>query len=269
MIATYRIQLTPDFGFEQAEAIVPYLRRLGVSHLYLSPITEAVPGSTHGYDVVNHNAIREDLGGRPGFERLERSAREAGLGILLDFVPNHAGVGPDNAYWQDVLAYGPYSPYAAFFDIDWTPLKPELQGKILLPFLGDPYGDVFDRGEIKLDYADGRFYATYFGDRFSIAPTTYSRILGPALEGYERTDPYWDLKDLQTAYSTLGPEDRQKAETLRPRLTSLMQRLETETVVTAISGEALHELLDRQYWRVSYWKTAGHEINYRRFFDIN
>ena len=184
MVGTYRLQLSPEFTFKDAEAILPYLHRLGISHLYLSPISEATPGSTHGYDVTDHNAIREDLGGREGFELLEKKAREFGLGIIIDFVPNHAGVGPENAYWQDVLAYGPHSLYASYFDIDWTPLKPELQEKILLPFLGSPYGDVFDRGEIGLSYADGWFYATYFAHRFALAPATYRHILGPALAGF-------------------------------------------------------------------------------------
>ena len=269
MVGTYRLQLTPDFTFSDAERILPYLRRLGISHLYLSPINEATPGSTHGYDVTDHNAIRADLGGREGFERLERKAREAGLGIIIDFVPNHAGVGPENAFWQDVLAYGPHSLYSSYFDIDWTPLKPELQDKILLPFLGSPYGEVFDRGEIGLSFADGRFYATYFTHRFAIAPSTYRYVLKPALEEFERTDPYWDLRDLQRAYAALGPEHRERAETLRPRLIALMQRLDADAVCSAIQGAQLHDLLERQHWRLSYWKTAGHEINYRRFFDIN
>lgn len=269
MVGTYRLQLSPEFTFRDAEAILPYLHRLGISHLYLSPVSEATPGSTHGYDVTDHNAIREDLGGREGFERLELKAREFGLGIIIDFVPNHAGVGPENAYWQDVLAYGPHSLYASYFDIDWTPLKPELQEKILLPFLGSPYGDVFDRGEIGLTYLDGRFYATYFDHRFALAPATYRYVLGPALEGYERTEPYWDLRDLQRAYADLEPNNRQKAETLRPRLISFMQRIDADAICNAISGKQLHDVLERQHWRLSYWKTAGHEINYRRFFDIN
>ena len=120
MTATYRLQLTPDFGFAEVEALVPYLKQLGVSHLYLSPITEARPGSTHGYDVIDHNQVREAYGGRKGFESLREAAVEAGLGIVLDFVPNHAGVGPANEEWQDVLAYGRHSAYAHHFDIDWS-----------------------------------------------------------------------------------------------------------------------------------------------------
>ena len=155
MIATYRLQLQPGFGFAEVEALLPYFQRLGVSHLYLSPITEARPGSTHGYDVIDHNAVREDFGGREALDQLLEAAREAGLQFILDFVPNHAGVGSNNAAWQDVLAYGSYADAASYFDIDWDPLKPELHGKILLPFLGQPYGKVLDADELGLHYREG------------------------------------------------------------------------------------------------------------------
>jgi len=269
MIATYRIQLNPDFDFGRVEELLPYFEKLGISHLYLSPITEARPGSPHGYDVTNHNAVRADLGGRAGFERLVAKARAHGLGVIIDFVPNHAGVGPLNEYWQDLLAYGPYSPYATFFDIDWNPLKPELRDKILLPFLGGTYGEVFDNGEIGLTYEPGQFYCTYFDHRFALRPATYALLLETILQDHERTEAYWDLKDLVEAYRGLTPENRQKAETLRPRLVSLGERIDLDRLAGSLERGSLHDLLERQYWRLSYWKTAGQEINYRRFFDIN
>ncbi len=269
MIATYRLQLRPEFDFDDAAALVPYFAKLGVSHLYLSPITEARPGSTHGYDVIDHNALSGELGGREGFDRLRQKARAAGLGLLLDFVPNHAGVGSHNASWQDVLAHGPYAAYADYFDIDWTPLKPELQGKILLPFLGRPYGEVLDDGEIGLLYDDGRFYAAYFDNRFAIAPRTYAEVLGALLPRYERTEPYFDLKDLAEAYGRLEPAEREKAEALRPRLKTLAERIDLSDLDGLLEKEATHDLLERQHWRLAFWKTAGAEINYRRFFDIN
>ncbi len=269
MVATYRLQLQPSFGFADAERILPYLRRLGVSHLYLSPITEARPGSTHGYDVIDHNAVREELGGRAGFDRMVQAARDAGLEIIVDFVPNHSGVGPRNAYWQDVLAYGPHSVYAAYFDVDWNPIKPELQGKILLPFLGKPYGDVLDDGELSLTYDDGYLFASYFDNRYRLNPASYAHVLERVLEEAERTEPYWDLKDLVDAYRSLGPHERDKAEVLRMRLVNLFQRISYRDVLTSISTPDLHDLLEKQFWRLSFWKTAGHEINYRRFFDIN
>ncbi len=269
MIATYRLQLHPGFTFADAERVLPYLQRLGVSHLYLSPINEARKGSTHGYDVIDHNVIREDLGGRAGFDRLLAAARAAGMGLVIDFVPNHAGVGPRNVYWQDVLAYGAASPYACYFDIDWKPLKPELQNKILLPFLGSTYGEALDRGEITIQYQDGRFFAEYFDARFALAPASYAAIIESALPRFERSDDYWILKDVLEAYRRIEPGDRERAETLRPRLLNLTGRLDAAGFGAHLSTASLHAILEQQHWRLAYWKTAGYEINYRRFFDIN
>ena len=269
MTATYRLQLTPEFGFAEVEALIPYLKRLGVSHLYLSPITEARPGSTHGYDVIDHTQVREAFGGREGFESLREAAVEAGLGIVLDFVPNHAGVGPANEEWQDVLAYGRHSAYAHHFDVDWTPLKPELQGKILLPFLGDTYGTVLDDGEIGLSYDAGYFYATYYDHRFALSPRTYPQVLDALLPQFERTDAYFDLQDVRDALAELEPDARERAEALCRRLDAVDVSFDADTLDGALDRDALHDLLEDQHWRLAYWKTAGREINYRRFFTIN
>ncbi len=269
MIATYRLQLQPDFDFAAVESVLPYLRDLGVSHIYLSPVNEARIGSTHGYDVIDHNEIRKELGGREGFDRMLEKARNEGFEFIIDFVPNHAGVGPRNVYWQDVLAYGPHSPFARFFDIDWKPLKPELQGKILLPFLGDTYGECLERGEITLSYDDGRFFANYFDNKYALSPCSYATILESALPRYERTEQYWTLRDVAESYRKLQPDEREKAEALRPRLLVLRNQIDFASLLPSLQGEGLHELLEEQYWRLSFWKTAGSEINYRRFFDIN
>jgi (1->4)-alpha-D-glucan 1-alpha-D-glucosylmutase len=266
--ASYRLQLTPEFTFEDVRRLLPYFRKLGVSHLYLSPITEARLGSTHGYDVIDHNRVREAFGGRAGLEQLMQEAQQHGLRFILDFVPNHAGVGPRNALWQDVLAYGPHSPHAGLFDIDWNPLKPELKNKVLLPFLGAPYGQVIDEGGFGLTYADGRFYLTYFENRFALSPATYPVILEKLLPLFERTDVYFDLKDLLEAYEDLEPHEVEKAEGLRVRLTALAERLEVRELPT-LTPQAMHALLERQFFRLAHWQTAGFEINYRRFFDIN
>jgi len=269
MNATYRLQLTPDLGFAEVEALVPYLRQLGVSHLYLSPITEARPGSEHGYDVIDHNSVREAFGGREAFESLRETAVDADLGLVLDFVPNHAGVGPANKAWQDVLAYGRHSAYVHHFDIDWDPLKPELQGKILLPFLGDTYGTVLDNGDITLAYDDGRFYAAYYEHRFALSPRTYPQILDALLPAFERTDAYFDLQELRDAFTDLAPPDRERAEALCRRLDAVDVSFDDDVLTEALDRSELHRLFERQHWRLAYWKTAGREINYRRFFTIN
>ncbi len=269
MTATYRLQLTPDFGFAEVEALLPYLQRLGVSHLYLSPITEARPGSEHGYDVIDHNAVREAFGGRDAFESLRKSAVDAGLGLVLDFVPNHAGVGPTNKGWQDVLAYGRHSAYAHHFDVDWAPLKPELHGKILLPFLGTTYGAALDDGEITLAYEDGGFYAAYYDHRFALSPRTYAQILDALLPDFERTEAYFDLQELRDAFAELDPSARERAQALCRRLDAVDVSFDAETLDAALDRAALHDLLEEQHWRLAYWKTAGREINYRRFFTIN
>src|SRR5690625_292570 len=269
MIATYRLQLHADFRFDDVRRILPYLRDLGVSHLYLSPITEARKGSTHGYDVVNHNAVRADLGGREAFTELADACDELGLRIILDFVPNHAGVGPRNEYWQDVLAFGPHSPNARVFDIEWEPLKPELKNKILLPFLGRTYGEVLDEGELRITYEDGRFYASYYENRFALSPATYGTLIEYILTALEREEGYFDLKQVAEAYESLLPDERGKADALRMRLALVLQDQAVDEMLAEMPPAAIHELLERQFWRLSYWKIAGSEINYRRFFDVN
>ncbi|MEX2535622.1 MAG: malto-oligosyltrehalose synthase [Trueperaceae bacterium] len=269
MIATYRLQLTPEFGFGEVREQLAYFRRLGVSHLYLSPITQAALGSTHGYDVTDHNMVRDEFGGREGFEALREAALREGLGLLLDIVPNHAGVGSHNEAWQDLLAYGPQSPNARTFDIDWNPPKEELRGKLLLPFLGRPYGEALDEGEIVLDYDEGCFYARYYDNRFRLSPASYGEILAALLPDLERQPGYFDLLELQGLYADLAMSEREKAEALKGRLGQDLAGVALEPALAHFSGERLHGLLERQYWRLAYWKTAGDEINYRRFFDVN
>ena len=268
MNASYRLQLTPDFTFADVQELLPYFAKLGVSHLYLSPITEARSGSLHGYDVIDHNRVREAFGGREGLDALMAAAGAHGLKFILDFVPNHAGVGPHNLLWQDVLAYGPGSPQAAFFDIDWHPLKAELENKVLLPFLGSSYGEAVDSGVFGFVYADGRFFLSYYDNRFALNPATYPVLLEALLPRFERSDVYFDLKDLLGAYAALTPEEVEKAEALRVRLAALGERLNL-TELPVLEPAALHALLEGQFWRLAHWQTAGYDINYRRFFDIN
>jgi (1->4)-alpha-D-glucan 1-alpha-D-glucosylmutase len=178
--ATYRLQLNRDFTFVQAAEIVPYLAGLGISHAYISPCLKARPGSMHGYDIVDHNSLNPEIGSPEEFDQLVNRLHEHGMGLILDIVPNHMGVmGADNAWWLDVLENGEASIYAHFFDIDWHPLKDELEGKVLLPVLHDHYGTVLESGELKVVFNGerGQFNLQYRNHCFPVNPREYPRIL--------------------------------------------------------------------------------------------
>lgn len=226
--ATMRLQFHRGFPFEAAIRLVPYMAGLGVSHLYASPILTARAGSMHGYDVVDPTRINPELGGEEGYRRLVAALRRAGLGIILDIVPNHMAVGgSDNPWWLDLLQNGPRSPYAGFFDIDWMTPAPHLRGKILAPFLGRPYGEVLAAGELVLDRSAwrGRPAIRYFQHLFPIAPADWAEIATGDAAAFDA---------------------------------------ETE-----VGRAALHRLIERQHYRLAWWRTADEEINWRRFFDVN
>ncbi|HET9597680.1 MAG TPA: alpha-amylase family glycosyl hydrolase, partial [Anaeromyxobacteraceae bacterium] len=295
--STYRLQLTAEFGFERAAAIVPYLRELGVTDLYLSPILAAAPGSKHGYDVVDHGRLSPELGGEAGYEQLCRAAAEAGLGQLVDWVPNHMGVGPGNAWWMELLENGPSSRYAPFFDVDWHPLKVELVNKVLVPVLGDQYGAVLERGELRLVREGGSFFVTYFDHRFPVAPRQVPQVLRHRLEELrERLGPgdasVWELESICTSLEKLAPrsetdaakvaERAREKEVAKRRLHALCEaspgvRSHVDGNVALFNGhpgeprsfDLLDRLLDAQAYRLAFWRVAGEEINYRRFFDVN
>ncbi|MCC8976928.1 alpha-amylase family glycosyl hydrolase, partial [Bradyrhizobium brasilense] len=179
-IATYRLQLTADFDFDAAAGVAPYLKALGISHVYASPFMKARKGSTHGYDVVDHTKFNPELGGEEGFARLSDALKRHDLGLILDFVPNHVGVHfADNPWWLDVLEWGPVSPHAVSFDIDWDLLPYRARGGVLLPILGSSYGQALERGDIELRYDanEGSFSAWYFEHRLPIAPERYGEVL--------------------------------------------------------------------------------------------
>lgn len=242
--ATYRLQLHKDFGFDDACAIVPYLDRLGISHVYCSPIQRARAGSLHGYDVVAHDQINPELGGLAGYQRLCDVLQAHGMGQLLDLVPNHMGVlGADNAWWNDVLEKGMASPYAEYFDIDWAAATPGLTGKVLLPILGDDYGQVLERGELVLAHergaggAPGRWLVRYFEHRVPVSPESVPSHLQAAASDEEVMSS--TLDEALAAFN--APDNR----------------------------DALHALFEAQAWRLAHWRCAADEINYRRFFDVN
>jgi (1->4)-alpha-D-glucan 1-alpha-D-glucosylmutase len=282
-LATYRIQLTPDFGFDQAAAIVPYLKALGISHLYASPFLKARASSTHGYDVVDHSSLNPELGGEAAFARLCEALKAADIGLILDFVPNHMGVHfADNPWWLDVLEWGPKSPHAVSFDIDWHTLEGHPRGGVLLPILGRSYGEALEAGEIELRYdaVEGSFSAWYYEHRLPIGPERYSEILQKVVLVAGANDETAGQELIALAARHHGPQRpaRDAAAAFKRELASVAGGADViERGLKTYrpgSGEPeavllLHRLLERQYYRLAYWRLAGSEINYRRFFDIN
>jgi (1->4)-alpha-D-glucan 1-alpha-D-glucosylmutase len=299
-LATYRLQFNRDFTFADATRLVPYLAALGITHCYASPYLRARPGSTHGYDIIDHNLLNPEIGSPEDFENFVAALRQHGMGHILDIVPNHMGVmGSDNGWWLDVLENGEASSYADFFDIDWQPLKDELQGKVLVPVLGDQYGSILDLGELKLtfDKEKGEFSIFYHQHRFPVDPKEYPRVLASGLERLEQSlgashADFLELQSLISAFNHLpGRQETapdKKAERIRDkeihkrRLAALCLRsAETSQFidenVRKINGtpgdpssfDALHELIKAQAYRLAYWRVAADDINYRRFFDIN
>lgn len=296
-LSTYRLQLHPRFGFGEAGGLADYLARLGVTDCYTSPILKARPGSTHGYDITDHGSFNPELGGEAGYERFIAALRARNLGHLLDFAPNHMAADPAaNAWWRDVLEHGPSSRYAEFFDIDWNPEKAELKNKVLLPILGDQYGAVLERGELRLVFERGRLSLLAPGHPLPIDPQQAPRVLSHGLDRLrrERTGDYAVTElagivaslDRLPTRSDIDPgrpeERRRRAEAACGRLEKLAARSprvarHVRDAVAFFNGrpdepgsfDALHGLLESQAYRLSYWKTAADEINYRRFFDIN
>ena len=294
--STYRLQLNKDFTFAQARAIVPYLHSLGVTHCYASPILAARAGSVHGYDIVDHGALNPEIGNEREFTALATELKAHNMGLVLDVVPNHMGIGVGtNPWWQDVLEHGPASEYARFFDIDWTPLRAELNGKVLLPILGDQYGEVLERGEIKLVYEEGRFAIQYFETHLPIDPQTMPLVFEPLHERAaepvasdssgirELNEIVTELRNLPRRDETdRATERRLHATKLQAGLADLVRREPTARVAlrSAIdlcnghpgnprSFDPLHRLLEAQAYRMAHWRVSAEEINYRRFFDIN
>ncbi len=272
LTATARLQFHKDFTLDRGAELVPYLARLGISHLYASPIFRARPGSTHGYDIVDHTTINPELGGEDALRRLSDRLHAHDMGLILDIVPNHMGVGgADNDWWLDVLEWGRASPYAEFFDIDWDPPDPTLRGRMLAPFLGDAYGHVLKRNELvlKFDPSDGRLFVDYFDNRFPINPRDYPAVLlteGGPLETVARA--FADLPADRDTMRRAAAEAR--AELRRPQYAqAIAEALRSYDAGAELGRDHLHRLLDRQNFRLAWWRAASDEINWRRFFDVN
>jgi (1->4)-alpha-D-glucan 1-alpha-D-glucosylmutase len=275
--ATARLQFFAGFTMDDAIPVIPYLAALSVSHLYASPLLMARPGSTHCYDIVDHDRINPELGGEPALRRLVAALRAHDMGLLLDIVPNHMGVGgADNAWWLDLLEWGHASRYAEFFDIDWSPPDPSLHGKLLAPFLGASYGEALERNELVLrcDPHSGALYVEYHEHRFPLS----ARGAAIVLHG----DPLFNDLSHDFAAAARLPGRTAALKASAAAKAGLKAILETPAGAAALaaclarfdaaspdSRNRLHELLQRQHYRLAWWRAAADEINWRRFFDIN
>lgn len=289
-VSTYRVQFNREFGFAQAHELVAYLYELGIGDLYASPLLKARPGSAHGYDVVDYGALNPEIGTEEEFRRLARCLQRRDMGLLLDIVPNHMGIAdPSNRWWADVLENGSSSPYARFFDIDWHPPKAELAGRVLLPILGDQFGNVLEDQKIQARFAGGIFTIQVYAIHLPLAPRTWNLILEPVLNALRarrsEDDPsILELESIMTALRHIpdSPRDRaREKEFARRRLEAwasdpdIRQTLDhwldklNGTRGDARSFDGLEALLAEQAYRLSYWRVASDEINYRPFFDIH
>ena len=289
--STYRVQLHHDFGFDHLAAVSDYLAELGVSHVYCSPYLQAAAGSTHGYDVVDPSRLNEELGGTAAFLRLVDTLRLRGLGQVLDIVPNHMAVdGRDNRWWWDVLTHGPASPYARYFDIDWDSPERKLTGTVLVPVLGDHYGRVIEAGELPITRRGGWFEVCYYERRWPLSPRTIGGLLaraavrlgvpaaaavGDGEELAELADRFGRLPHALTGDPADRAERHRDSRVLSRRLAKLCderpavaEAVDAEITAVNADPDALDELLQRQNYRLAFWRTASEELDYRRFFNI-
>ena len=300
-LSTYRIQLGSDQTLDDVRALLPYLDKLGISDVYLSPLFRARAESSHGYDVVDHGAIDPAIGDLKSFARLAEAAGQLGMGILLDVVPNHMGINdPGNTWWQDVLENGEGSAFADYFDIEWDPPAAALKDKILLPFLGETFGRVLENGDLRVVYRERRLQLEYGPRRFPLTPPSWPLILEIVVDDEavandanpSTTADRTELSSIITQLRKLPAADDHSAAAMEERYreqksaggrlekllaTSPEVRGALDRALAQVNGEVgkpksfdqLEELLDQQRYRLANWRVAADEINYRRFFDVN
>jgi (1->4)-alpha-D-glucan 1-alpha-D-glucosylmutase len=296
--STYRLQFNEGFTFARARSLADYFAELGITDCYSSPILRARPGSPHGYDVIDHSQVNPELGGEEQLVEFARELRARGMGLLVDVVPNHMSIADSlNEWWQDVLENGPGSAFARYFDLDWNPPNPALRNRVLLPILGDRFGRVLEKQELRVTYRDGAFHINYWATSLPVAPRTSARVLRLAIEGartlLEESNPsVLELESIETALTHLPArtetdparvrERRREREVVRRRLSNLVKesneiRAAIHEALQRFNGEAgrpesfdlLEELISEQAYHLSFWRVAADEINYRRFFDVN
>jgi (1->4)-alpha-D-glucan 1-alpha-D-glucosylmutase len=295
--ATYRLQWHQGFGLREARELVPYLKALGITHVYASPLFKARRGSLHGYSVTNPLDLNPELGPRGSFDRLAQELKAQDLGLILDIVSNHMAMSPANPWWMDVLESGPASPYAPFFDIDWNPPRRTLEGRVLLPVLGKPFGQALEAQELSLKLEHGGFCVYYYGHKFPVAPKMYLDILtlrldeleqeigpgNPAFLGLTGIISVLEHLPERTVRSRRKLKERHRdKEIIKERLWLLYQgspeikkfldanmALFNGTKEDPDSHDLLEQLLRRQSYRLAFWRASLEYINYRRFFSIN
>ncbi len=297
-VSTYRVQFNYQFRFEDAKKIIPYLHELGITDIYASPYFKTKKGSLHGYDIVRHTSFNSEIGTKEAYYELIDDLQRLGMGQILDIVPNHMCISTkDNVWWMDVLENGPSSLYAKYFDIDWEPVKIELKNKILLPILGDQYGRILENQEIKLSFEEGAFFVDYYDNKFPLRPQTYTLVLEHRIDELKNllSDENLHLIELLSIITALKHlpqytetenekiiERQREKEVTKKRLRNLYNKSpeirmfigQNIKLFNGIKGEPesfdlLDNLLSEQIYRLSYWRVATEEINYRRFFDIN
>ncbi|MGH9704234.1 MAG: alpha-amylase family glycosyl hydrolase, partial [Candidatus Acidiferrales bacterium] len=295
--ATYRLQFNSEFRFSHAIELIEYLAKLGITDIYASPILTSRKSSRHGYDLTDPTQIDPDIGSLQEFEQFQDELLKHGMRVILDIVPNHMAASSENRWWMDVLESGRESNYASFFDIDWIPPSRSLEGKVLLPVLGRPFGEVLDRGELKLVFQSGKFVVKYFESAFPLAPSTYHRILGHRVDELkewlsEDSAAFQEYSGIIAGLLLFSEPAQIGAPALaerRVRLDEMSARLQgllasdpriskfidkniadfNGTPGDAASLCSLEHLLDEQKFRLAYWLDPNEGINYRRFFAIS
>ena len=295
-LATYRLQLSGQFRFEQARALTGYFDELGVSDIYASPLLQPRRGSQHGYDVTNPAQLNAEIGSEQELEALTTELQQHHMGLLLDIVPNHMAAGSENPWWMDVLEDGPGSAYASFFDIDWHPPRTMTREKVLLPILGRPYAQALEGKDLKLALEQAGFFLYYFETKLPVAPKSYLLVLQHRLDELQHKlgadhPAFRELGGILAAVKNLpertalstdsAGERRQQREAIKERLWNLNKNSpevrefldENLRVFNGRKGDPssfvlLDRLLAEQAYLLSYWLSPNDEINYRRFFTI-
>jgi (1->4)-alpha-D-glucan 1-alpha-D-glucosylmutase len=295
LLSTYRLQFNKDFRFSDATRLLDYFSHLGITDLYASPILVSRKGSGHGYDVTDPTRIDPEIGSEEDFEVLQNELAQRGMGLLLDIVPNHMAASSENPWWMDVLENGPYSAFASYFDIDWRSPSRNLAGKVFLPVLGRPFGEVLDAGELQLIAENRKFLVRYFDEVFPIAPQSYHQVLNLHQEDLERklgkdSPPFQEFLGVLAGLTTLAKKvSTARAGEVRLEFDAILDRLQAlssgspkvcafvESNLNEFNGKPgcpasfnlLERLLSEQYYLLAYWLDPNEAINYRRFFAIS